>query len=238
MRHAAQRYSLAFLLFLSSALATAQVSLQQAAKLKSAQTAEDSLPTPPQTVESALQRLALQAAIIFTGSVTRVTGKPNGGEVEFAVEQGLRGVASGSIYRIRVSTWGGGVQRYTAGRRALFLLYAPSAAGFSSPVNGEEGIVPLSGDALVGSMDLRWIATGVARNVTIQSDRLQEPVVKRQASVAVPFTDATIQTIQNVDARSQLAISNVTGQDVHAIDRDLIIGMLLTWSVAAAGQVR
>ena len=172
-----------------------------------------SLPVPPSNVADALQQVARQAAVVFTGSVLSVTGDATGGAtVRFAVEQGVRGVASGGGYTMHVSAWTGGAERYFPGERALFLLTAPSAAGYSAPVMGERGIVPLSGDALVGNLDLRWIATGVQRARPGASPVTQTAAVRIAAGEKL--------------SASASAPAIATVPDVHSIDRDLVLGLL------------
>lgn len=221
MRHAAFQYSRRGALCIALLLTGVQAARAQA--------------NPPQTVENALQEIASQAAVIFAGSVAEIDAPADGTvTITFAVEEGLRGVSSGDVYRMRVSTWAGGAERYHVGERALFLLHAPSAAGFSSPVGGERGIVPLAGDAVSGSVDLRWVATGVLRAASALSGaQVAAAAVAVSPAAAIMGAD-TNEAAQPAEA--MLRSSNVLGHDMHAIDRDLVTGMLRTWNTAAAKQ--
>ena len=220
--------------------ATVQTSLQQAmlrsvASSTQAVTAKgDAAAPPPSTsVASALQQLAAEAAVVFTGSVATVQPDTAGGaRVMFRVERGIRGVPSGSEYLARVSAWAGGVDRYFPGERALFLLTAPSVSGFSAPVMGERGIIPLSGDALVGNLDLRWIAADVQRGSAFSSGPGPAEPVMRAAAPAASSTSADPESSSASSATNPLSLP-----DVHAIDRDLVFDLLRTVP-AGPGQTR
>jgi hypothetical protein len=149
--------------------------------------AQTSLPAPPSTVESALHTMSDAAGVIFTGQVIqmrRVGGGPGSVgvvEVEFRVENAVRGCASGDNYVLRewAGLWGPAEIRYRVGQRILMLLRAPGPAGLSSPVGGMDGVIPLRGvvSELVGGsvvsgasaapavemVDLRWVGAQVQR---------------------------------------------------------------------------
>ena len=223
----------------SVATAAAQTGLQRPMLPSSAQwieSGEGTAPAPATSVASALQELAAQARVIFTGSVVQVDADTAGGAlVRFRVERGIRGVHSGAEYRMRVSAWAGGAERYHPGERALFLLTAPSVSGYSAPVMGEHGIVPLSGDTLVGNLDLRWIATDVLRGTPGSDQGRNDAGQLRSAAVlasgAAP-SSTTGKLQQDVTTTTPLAMP-----DVHAIDRDLILDLLRN-GTAATGQTR
>ena len=150
--------------------------------------------TPPATTEDALHAMAQQAAVIFAGQVVgvrRVSGRDGATgvvEIEFAVEDAVRGVSGGS-YTLRewAGLWAGGDPPFRAGQRYLMLLHAPSAGGLSSPVGGMDGAIPIVvgpaeraepalaepgrgtrlGDSVdLRTVDLRWVATRVVRPVS------------------------------------------------------------------------
>ena len=87
--------------------------------------------------------------MIFVGQVLAVrrprTAAGSGREVEFRVDQAIRGCAAGTPFVLRewAGLWAGGNQRYRVGQRLLMLLHAPSAAGMSSPVGGLDGAIPI-----------------------------------------------------------------------------------------------
>jgi len=138
--------------------------------------------TTPQTNEAALHAMAQQAAVIFAGQVIAVRRQDgvNGAtgvvEIEFEVDDAIRGV-SGGTYTLRewAGLWTGGDQPLRPGQRFLMLLHAPSAAGLSSPVGGMDGAIPVRGgepaQAELGrgipgdgrTVALRWVANGVVR---------------------------------------------------------------------------
>ncbi len=138
---------------------------------------------PALSVEDSLRTMSAQAGVIFVGTVLRVTHKGGGDgasagvvEVDFEVNQAVRGCTSGSVYTLR--EWGGlwapNQFRYQVGETKLMLLHAPGASGMSSPVSGMDGAIPVRGN--VGSaiengstptsepiVDLRWVAAKVGR---------------------------------------------------------------------------
>ena len=121
--------------------------------------------TPDQSLPDALVHMAAQAAIIFTGEVTAVDQRAGVVEVSFRVESAVRGATPGQQIHLWewAGLWASGVPRYRRGQRLLVLLHAPSVAGFTSPVGGTDGLIPVHGDAATGVADLRWIATRVQR---------------------------------------------------------------------------
>jgi hypothetical protein len=129
---------------------------------------------PAESVGAELRLLESRAGVVFVGQVEKIEVKggpadePGGGVVEitFSVEQPVLGVMGGSyVMREWAGRWTGGQQHFQVGQRAMFFLYAPSAAGLSSAVDGMVGAVPVvpmgaNGAAL---LDVRWLATRVRR---------------------------------------------------------------------------
>lgn len=170
------------------------------------------------TVEAALRAMTEQAGVVFVGTVTSVKRVSGDGfasaagvvEVQFAVEQSVRGVTGGS-YTLREwgGLWSATDQRYKVGSRLLMLLHAPGATGLSSPVCGMDGAIPVKGSgSLVRStdgtamssapvVDLRWVAAKLAR-----------PVVYRKAGAAA---------VVSAKARTESAAAETsgTGQSVE-----------------------
>lgn len=127
------------------------------------------------SVDAVLHGMVGRAGVIFVGTVVDVrrrTSPGNGGgsgvvEVEFAVDQGLRGAVTGSHYVLREwgGLWEGDDERYRAGERRLMLLHAPGAGGLSSPVGGMDGAIPIRPGANGTAeplVDLRWVAVRVS----------------------------------------------------------------------------
>jgi hypothetical protein len=115
---------------------------------------QTSLPTSPQTSEDALHGMAQLAGVIFTGQVVAVrrhqaaagSGAAGVVEIEFAVEDAVRGVRGGT-YTLRewAGLWPGGDEPFRVGQRYLMLLHSPGAAGLSSPIGGMDGAIPIRG---------------------------------------------------------------------------------------------
>lgn len=190
------------------------------------------------SVAEAFEQLAGQASVIFTGSVAAVQPDSSGSAtVKFTVESGVRGVASGAGYTMLVSAWAGGAERYYTGERALFLLTAPSVSGYSAPVMGERGIVPLTGDVLVGNLDLRWVGADVQRGTPAQSE-IRSTAKMRIATLADDAGPLSIAS--QASPASAAASSAFPLPDVRAIDRGLILDLLRTGKTATSekGQER
>lgn len=114
--------------------------------------------------EDALARLVQEAGVIFAGEVYAVRmpeGQQNAGtkggqhsanpdavEVEFRVDQGVRGVTIGNPYVMRepLAEWRSQGEVLTLHKRAVVLLTKPDAAGMSRPVEGLRGVLPIDGN--------------------------------------------------------------------------------------------
>lgn len=122
------------------------------------------VPAPPSDTLSALRRMADGAAVVFAGEVVAIRRQmasvddavPEAVEVDFHVDDAVYGCQQGSIYTLR--EWGGlwsSENRYEVGQHRMMLLHAPGPGGFSSPVMGQDGAVPITS----GNVDLRWVQT-------------------------------------------------------------------------------
>jgi len=137
------------------------LALAAATALFAADAARAQLPAPPATTQDALHAMAAQAGVIFTGQVTAVRriaaagGSSGVVQIDFAVDDAILGVASGSTYTLR--EWAGlapaGDLPYQPGRRYLMLLYAPGPSGLSSPVGGPDGAIPIYGSGPAAAPD-------------------------------------------------------------------------------------
>jgi hypothetical protein len=118
--------------------------------------------TRPQTPSSEQIRTVTRAAgTIFRGTVISVERiaptRPNQletVEIQFHVDEGLRGVKTGSTLRVR--EWAGlwtPRDRYRVGERVALFLYPPSRLGLTSPVGGDTGRFEVddSGRVVIGS---------------------------------------------------------------------------------------
>jgi hypothetical protein len=146
----------------------------------------------PQTVVDILHQLSDKADVVFAGQVLAIR-RPNDGvvEVEFRVDQAIRGCTAGTPYVVRewAGLWAGDDQRYRVGQRLLMLLHGPSAIGMSSPIGGLDGAIPIrqGGAALAPEdevaaplqppyVDLRWIGAKIQHAVSYRSEPV--PAVK------------------------------------------------------------
>ncbi len=132
-----------------------------------------------------LQRLSGHAASIFVGQIVSIERKGSIVEVGFRVEQPVRG-SVGCSYTMRewAGLWPAGHVRYTIGQRVLAFVNGTSAAGFSSPVHGAEGLVPVvvQGAHAPQLLDVRRVAASVVRTVGT--------ALPTEANGAVPLSEA------------------------------------------------
>lgn len=161
-----------------------------------------------QTVEDVLHRMSDQAEIIFIGQVVAIrphdegTGAAGFVEIDFLVEQAIRGGQTGGTYTLREwgGLWAGNANRYRAGQLLLMMLHAPGAAGMSSPVGGMDGAIPIRGagdasqpgaasaGATVVVADLRWLGAKLLHPVSyrLQSALSPTPLLVSQQMMAGP----------------------------------------------------
>ena len=180
-------------LLLVAGAAPAQMNLQEALQRRGAISAAmpvgPATPATPANLAEALAKMVSQAPVIFVGEVVTVREKTRAVEIEFHVETALRGAEANKTYTLREwpGLWVASDRRYRVGQRAIVLLHAPSAAGYSSPVGGGDGILPLEGNAVTGKVDLRWLATRVERSVAATGEAdvrstAVRPVAEAQSS--------------------------------------------------------
>ncbi len=106
--------------------------------------------------------------MIFVGQITSIQRRASVVEVAFRVEQSVNG-APGQKYVMRewAGLWPPGQARYAVGQRVLAFVHGGSAAGFSSPVHGPEGLIPVvvQGANAPELLDIRRVAASVVRPV-------------------------------------------------------------------------
>jgi len=137
----------------------------------------------PQTTNDALRAMSRLAGVIFTGQVIAVrrieglNGATGVVEIEFAVEDAVRGV-SGSAYTLRewAGLWPAGDEPFRVGQRYLMLLHSPGAAGLSSPIGGMDGAIPIRGGGQ--TVDLSWVGTRVVTPTAYQQVALGKPIMR------------------------------------------------------------
>jgi hypothetical protein len=212
----------------------------------------------PETVVDILHQISDKADVIFAGQVVAIR-RPNDGvvEIEFRVDQAIRGCTAGTRYILRewAGLWAGDTQRYRVGQSLLMLLHAPSAAGMSSPVGGLDGAIPIrQGEAtpMAGTatppqppfVDLRWLGVKLPHAVSYSSEtghaatanavagsfvaQTQQEMV--QAAAAGLITGAAPVTL--MAGSSSRGEASVPAQQASV---DAVIGMLTTWEKAQHG---
>jgi len=182
----------------------------------------------PQTVVDILHDLSDKADIIFAGQVLAIR-HPNDGvvEVEFRVDQAIRGCTAGTPYILRewAGLWVGDSQRYRVGQRLLMLLHVPSAAGMSSPVGGLDGAIPIGQGGLANPLaetatppqppyvDLRWLGARLTRTVSYRS----EPVhTAKPADPPIPYFSQQATYGAKFDSSRSLGPSEETSDGVRS----------------------
>jgi hypothetical protein len=137
---------------------------------------------PSASTAGALRAMFADAGVVFAGEVMHVSRGDGFVDVVFRVDEAVRGARPGTLYTLR--EWSGlwtDHVRYVVGQRLLMLLHATSVAGYSSPVGGMDGAIPVSGDVVAGTVDLRWVAARVGRQV----DTVVTVVLRAEPSNAV-----------------------------------------------------
>ncbi len=173
----------------------------------------------PSTPDDLIVQMSRSAGVIFVGHVVEVrqpragfSGSPEVAaegvvEVDLYVDQAVRGPAQGSIYTQREwgGLWAGGTERYRTGQRLLVLLHSPDTAGLSSPVHGEEGLIPLRGSgappgpddgsssASQWMVDVRWLQAQTLRSQVLLGVPGRGPIPIRGGGPHSEVTGATPQ---------------------------------------------
>jgi hypothetical protein len=242
----------------AASFASSEAGSQTSQISQTSQPSQTSVPTGPQTVTDVLHRMSDRADVIFMGQVLAVRRPDSEGassgvvEVEFRVDQAVRGCSVGTPYILR--EWGGlwvaGNQRYRVGQRLLMLLHAPSTGGMSSPVDGLDGAIPIrqgstatpltasSAPPALPYVDLRWLGVKVPRTVSYRTGPAPTTGPARQGA-----TNAQQRTAYAVvpGARSVapivMALGNASPSDASVPDQeasvDAVLGLLTTWQKAS-----
>ncbi len=211
------------------------------------------LSASPQTVVDVLHQLSDKADVIFAGQVLAIR-HPNGGavEVDFRVDQAIRGCAAGAPYILRewAGLWVTDNQRYRVGQRLLMLLLAPSAAGMSSPVGGLDGAIPIRQGGMAAQLaassaapqppfvDLRWLGTRLPRAVSYRSEPTHEA-----KPTGLPMRLLTQPTAHIVASGSIISAAPITATfgntsssegsvPAQQVSVDAVMAMLSSWQKA------
>ncbi|RXH54534.1 hypothetical protein [Granulicella sibirica] len=225
-------------------LTTALQSQQELPRLPS--DATPVYPAPATTVAGVLQEMTSRAAIIFAGTVTSVR-LPNPGEqagnaaagvveVEFRVEQAVSGPAAGSTYIVRewAGLWRDG-PRFEVGQRRLMLLRSPGPGGLSSPVDGLDGAIPVTGGDLVSP------SARIAQGVQAHAAKAAKAVMPVQNTVSrVDLRWLQAKTLRSTNSISPALSRVATGFALGGVstpepatnlqpELGQVLGMLLIW---------
>ncbi len=143
---------------------------------------------PQTSLVGELQSLASRASVVFAGQVVSIERRGDVVEVGFRVDQSVLG-AAGAHYTLRewAGLWPPGQFRYTVGERALIFVHRTSAAGFASPVDGAEGVVPLivQGADAPPLLDVRRLASALLRAPGTPLPTEQQGAISLADAVAV-----------------------------------------------------
>ena len=121
---------------------------------------------PQTSLTDELDSLATRAGAVFAGQVVSIERYGSVVEIGFRVEQPVLGPVGASFtLREWAGMWPQGQFRYFVGERALVFLRQASAAGFSSPVDGADGVVPVvvKGSNAPELLDIRRLAAAILR---------------------------------------------------------------------------
>jgi hypothetical protein len=206
----------------------------------------------PETVVDILHQLSDKADVIFAGQVVAIR-RPNDGavEVEFRVDEAIRGCTTGTPYILRewAGLWMAGNQRYHVGQRLLMLLHAPSSAGMSSPVGGLDGAIPIrqGGTTMstvdVGAprqppfVDLRWLGARLPRAVAYRSESVPAAKTVGVAAPSIPRTQAVGGVAASSIVSGGAPVVDDGGQSGGSVPAqqasvNAVIGMLTSWEKA------
>jgi len=206
----------------------------------------------PQTIVDLLHQLSDKADVIFAGQVLAIR-RPNGGvvEVDFRVDQAIRGSAVGAPYILRewAGLWVTDNQRYRVGQRLLMLLHAPSAAGMSSPVGGLDGAIPIRQGGMATQLadsagpprpfvDLRWLGTRLPRAVSYRSEPPHQakptglPVRLLTQSTAHIVASGSIISAAPITATFGNTSSSEGSVPAQEVSVDAVMDMLISWQKA------
>jgi hypothetical protein len=100
---------------------------------------------PDVSVDAALGSMGARAAVVFAGQVTSIHRDHDVVEVQFRVDEKVKGELSG-VYILRewAGRWQMGQARYRVGQFGVFFLHGQTARGMGSSVDGMEGVLPMT----------------------------------------------------------------------------------------------
>lgn len=194
-------------------------------------------------------------------------------EIDFSVDDAVRGAGGVYTLREWAGLWPAGEQRFRVGQRFLMLLHAPGAAGLSSPVGGMDGAISIRGgaetplltaaraagvsaarpsvdateastaDGDARTLDMRWVATQVARPVqyraslpvhtTVITGLLRAEVASPARNLAGELAGTGAEVPAAGSAALQAPVGVVAGAAQDA-GYATVLGLLRSWEKANA----
>lgn len=208
----------------------------------------------PQTVEDALHQMSNQADVIFAGHVIAIHPHNNEAatsgyiEVDFGVDQGIRGCVSGGTYTLRewAGLWAGSPDRYKVGQRLLMMLRAPGASGMSSPIGGMDGAIPIRGGGAASLFsspstvsqlsvaDLRWIGAKLLHPVSYTLQTSLQPTPLGLSRQGLPRPKSLIADPIATESDG----SGRASTPVHQASVDTVVRLLTSWQKASHDGLR
>lgn len=187
------------------------------------------------TVEDALRQMSDAADVIFTGEVAAIRMHPGVVEIDWHVETAVRGTDAGALLTVREwsGLWAAQQQRYLVGQRSLVMLHAPSVAGFSSPV--EDGVLPLHGDAVMPTVDLRWAMTHVVRGDAAMGGGVR--VVRTMRSLLTSEHARFSSKVISITALVHAEDAGENSLDAGSVDCGAVLSLLQGWN-RSRGEAR
>jgi len=158
--------------------------------------AQAPVPQPDATLGVALRSLASRSGVAFVGQITQIERAGDVELIHFRVDQQILGdTPSPCILREWAGLWAGGEQRYYPGQRAMVFLHAASGSGFSSPVDGAEGMVPVIPQGAENSplLDTRHLDTRLLRSIgdPLPDHSVSAVLLSEAATLVQHWQDAT-----------------------------------------------
>jgi hypothetical protein len=208
-----------------------------------------------QTVTDVLHEMSDRADVIFLGQVLAVRlpggAGPGSGivEVDFRVDQAVRGCRSGEPYVLREwgGLWAGESHRYRTGQRLLMLLHAPSAAGLSSPVGGLDGAIAIRQSTRVTAVadgaptaaslpfvDLRWLGARLRRTISYRSEPVGPASIFPQSEATAQQVVTAGSAVSDMSVIVPLGYRSASDASIPAQQAsvDVVLGLLSSWQKA------
>ncbi|MGI8772304.1 MAG: hypothetical protein ACR2JE_12805 [Acidobacteriaceae bacterium] len=208
---------------------------------------------PQKTAQDVLAELVKSAGVIFVGQVYAIrmpegetnpgtkgglhSSRPHVVEIEFRVDQGVRGPSVGDPFVLRESEdrWHKDASQFTLHQSAIVFLYPPDKDGLSSPVGGAIGVIPKENENQVDLTRLHALVEGAPASGAAASGSSMttttEPAAKAVPSAGqTPAPDVTDvsstageQTLISGASRGRMPELDTTHAPFLAVLRDIYV---------------